>query len=353
MRIEDRDDADQKPARRRPAATAGPGTSAAARCIPCVAYKRQQRGAAARHADDAEQPELPIMHGAEMRHDERREIAEVKARDRRADHRGDDDGREGARRIVAEHDLVGEEHAGDRRVERGGDRGADAAAEQGQGARARQPQAPRDPRADGGAEMHDRPLATDRGAGAERDAARQRRRRAPSRSAMRPPLKAAASMTSATPCGRRPGHDVIDEQADRETARRRHRQDLPPGQRRRRRRQIVAGIAEADALDEADQPAEADGAVGGDGAGQQRQDIKDELLVAQQPEPARPRARGRRDRPSVPGVTTARPPYADDPAGLLGPRQAGVGGGERDDPRIVGRARAPRCGARRDRYAPR
>ena len=120
-------------------------------------------------------PELPA--GGQRRVGRRRVGrvgADQRARDDRADGRGDDDRTEALEREVAEDDLEGEQGAADRRVVGGGDPGGGAAAEQDIQAVAGQSEAPAEERAEGRPDADQGPLAPERPAGRDRDDGRTR-----------------------------------------------------------------------------------------------------------------------------------------------------------------------------------
>ena len=91
-------------------------------------------------------------------------VAEERDRDDVGDHRRQHDGEQRVDRELAQDDLHAEEHAGDRRVERGGDAARGAAGDHDPQPVLRQ----LDPLADAGgqrgADLHDRPLAAHRAA---------------------------------------------------------------------------------------------------------------------------------------------------------------------------------------------
>ena len=139
------------------------------------------------------------------------------AGDDRTGDRGDDDRREGAQRVMADHHFEREEHAGDRRVERSRDRRRDAAAEQGDHLGPRQGE----PRADEGgearAQMDDGALASHRGAGPDRRGA------AEGGAETRPPIHPARPERDrfhdvGDALRLRARHDEAVEQADQQTA---------------------------------------------------------------------------------------------------------------------------------------
>jgi len=75
---------------------------------------------------------------------------------------------------------------------------------------------------------------------------------------------------------------IAHQQADHETAERRHNNDLPPWQFCHRGSQLPAQGAEAAGLHHGDELAKADTAIGGGNADQHRQQRESDLIVTQQ-----------------------------------------------------------------------
>ena len=95
-------------------------------------------------------------------------VAEEEPADVRRRHRRDGDRDQGAGADLVEHDLDGEEHAADRRVEGGGDAGPGAGGNQGDALPHRHAQELAQRGAEGGADLDDGPFAADRPAAADR-----------------------------------------------------------------------------------------------------------------------------------------------------------------------------------------
>ena len=96
-------------------------------------------------------------------------VAVVSAANDGAGDRSDDDGRESRQRIVPDHDLEREKGAGHWHVERGRNGGGDTTSKQRARQTVTQMQALGRPGPQGGTKVHDRPLAANRGADADRE----------------------------------------------------------------------------------------------------------------------------------------------------------------------------------------
>ena len=209
-------------------------------------------------------------------------IAEMDPGDDRAGDRGDDDRREGAQRVMAYHHFQREEHAGDRRVERGRNRRRDAASQQGHHLRPRQVEPPADEGGEARAQMDDGALASDRGAGSDRRGA------AEGRAETRPPIHPAGPERGGLhdvghALRLRARHDEAVEQADQQSAGRRRGDDLPGRKIPDLRDQQVGAGAEGERLEGEIEFPEPDRAIGAGEADQRGQNEGQERLGAQPP----------------------------------------------------------------------
>ena len=183
---------------------------------------------------------------------------------------------------MAEHHLVGEQGAGDGRVERCRHGGGDAAPEQGARQGRREPQPLGQPTAQPGAKVHRRSLAADGGAdadggGVDHGGAQTRRRR------HAPAMQGAGLDDVGDPVVAPPGQQAMDQQPDKQSAGRRRGQNVPPPESLHVGIKVVGRGTEEDGLNQADPFAEQDDAPARGGTRHQGQNGQDQLVVPDHP----------------------------------------------------------------------
>ena len=262
----------------------GDGHAAGEARAPHRAGHEQHGDTGADHAEQQKHRHFEIGGDFHRRNDEGGVIAEMRARDHRADHRRDDHRREGGEAVMSDHHLEGEKHPGDRRVERRGDAAGDTAAEQGQHLRPAEADPLAEPARHGRREVHYRPFAADRGAGADR---RRRGERLGDAVAQAHPPAAHRARLDHVGDGLRPtaAQNEVDEQADHQAADHRHDQALPPRQGRGEGDHMVGSGAVGGALDRVDGGAKQDRPVAGGKADHRGERGHHQMVVTAQAPP--------------------------------------------------------------------
>lgn len=203
-----------------------------------------------------------------------------------ARHRRDHDRREGVKRVVADHHLQGEEHPGDRGVERGRDGARDAAPQQRQGQGRTEFQSLRDERRGGGPEMDDGTFPP--GARARAEAGDGHGGHGQTLSRGQTPAAKRSRLDDLRDAFRRAaGDQELEEQADDKAARGGGEKNVSPGEVIGQRGDLLRREAVENLLYPAEQQTKSDRTVPDRHANDRRERRKNDLIVADEASPPR------------------------------------------------------------------